>query len=78
MACKKAAALPIVKLAQMVSQILEPAVLYGLGTIRKRHATNLKELDKIQARVLKAACGLPNQVKSETVRRELGWWEISQ
>ena len=59
-ACRRAGALPIVKLAQMASQIFEPAVLYGLGTIRKRHATNLKELDKIQARVLKVACGLSN------------------
>ena len=31
----------------MAMQIFDPAIIYGLGTIRKRHATKLKELDKI-------------------------------
>ena len=54
-ACQRAANLPITKLVQMATQIFDPAVLYGLGTIRKRHATNLKALDKVQARILKKA-----------------------
>ena len=44
----KAASLPIIKLVQMVTQILDSAILYGLGTVRKRHATYLKELDATQ------------------------------
>ena len=54
-ACQKTAALPIVKIVQMASQLFDTAVVYGLGTIRKRHDTNLKALDKIQARVIKQA-----------------------
>ena len=46
-ACLKAGSLPIAKLVQMALQIFDPAILYGLGTIRKRHDTKLKELDKI-------------------------------
>ena len=59
-ACSKASAIPIIKLIQMVKQTFDSAILYGLGTVRKRHATNLKELDAIQARVLKQASGLNN------------------
>ena len=68
----------MIKLVQMAMQIFDPAVLYGLGTVRKRHATNLKELDSIQARILKKVCGLPNQIKSSVVRKELGCTKISQ
>ena len=63
---------------QMAMQIFDPAVLYGLGTVRKRHATNLKELDSIQARILKKVWGLPNQIKSSVVRKEIGCIKISQ
>ena len=76
-ACHRSAALPITKLTEMAIQLFDTAVIYGLGTIRKRHDTNLKILDKIQARVIKNACGLHNQVKSSIVRRELGCIRIS-
>ena len=58
-AYKKVSTLPIIKLVQMAIQMFDSAVLYGLGTIRKRHATKLKELDKIQVRVIKQASGIP-------------------
>ena len=46
--------IPCFSKIQMGSALFDQAVLYGLGTVKKRHASNLKQLDAIQIRVAKA------------------------
>ena len=46
-ALKGATVMPTIQKIQMISTIFDSAVLYGLGTVAKRHKTHLQELDFI-------------------------------